>query len=97
VKSPFKKWNPHIQMKPENTLIYLPLNGDDFEQTPMLTPLVVSHSSALTQKPMSSYSFLHKRRFSCVEFHPDANDETVFGGISSENFGEQQKTKRQVL
>jgi hypothetical protein len=37
---------------------------DDFEHTPMLTPLETSQSTTLTQKPMSLYSFLQSRRFS---------------------------------
>ena len=48
---------------------------DDFEQTPMLMPLEASQSSAVTQKPMSWYSFLHKRRFSGVgDSSADTND-----------------------
>ena len=34
------------------------------EQTPMLMPRVIWHSSELTQNPISLYSFLQRRRFS---------------------------------
>ncbi len=44
----------------------LSLNMPDFEQTPMLMPRVTSHSRELTQKPMSLYSFLQRRRLAGV-------------------------------
>ena len=72
------------------------------EQTPMLIPLETSHSRALTQKPMSSYSFLHKRRFSVDvdEAEVGAFLATVDGVVvgvkdkSPECFGKQQWTKQ---